>query len=90
MRGLEPNDDGEPATGCVFELDRPAHCFDEAFGDRETEANAFAVARVAEPLKGEEHPVALVGLHAWAAVDDADVDPAVDGAGEDSRRLPLR
>ena len=49
-------------------------------------------ARVAEPLERQEEPLALRRRDAGAAVDDAHVDAAVDGAGRDhaSRRPRAR
>ena len=55
--------------------------------DGQAEPDAFAAARVAQTLERDEHAVALVGRDAWAAIDDADVDAAVDCAGHDARRV---
>ena len=86
---------GEPAARCVLDLDLAAHRLDEPSRDGEAESDAVAPLAVAESLERQEHPVALVRGNAGPAVDDAEVDAAVDArrrrraAGSHGRLWPI-
>ena len=86
---LQAHDHRQPAAGGVLDLDPAAHRLDEPFRDREPESDPVAAAGVAEPLEGEEHPLAFRRRDARPAVDDPHVDAAVHRAGCDPRAAVL-